>query len=264
MKLNARIKNVLILSLIIVFFISLNSSLFPKKLKNSFYLFSEPLQKVFWEAGDEVSDFLGTIFEINDLKEENDQLKLRVLELLSENIEMENLEKENLVLRQALDLGIEKEFKLEIADIVGKDIADDSILIDKGSDYGFSKDLPVITKEKVLVGRISEVYQNFSRVILLSNQESSLDVEIEGRGVEGLIKGKGSFRLSLELVPKEKEIEENDIVVSSSLSGVYPSDLLVGKVKEIEKQDPEPFQIASIDPFFNVEKTKTIFVIIDF
>ena len=264
MKINLRIQKAVILFLIIVFFIFFNRSLLPKKLKNSFYLFSEPIQKVLWETGDKISDFLGTIFEIENLKQENKQLRLTILELLGDNLRIKELEKENLVLRQALDLEIEKELKLEIADIIGKDISQDSILINRGYENGLSKDLIIITQQKILVGRICEVYENFSKVILLSNKESFLDVEIEDKEIEGLIKGKGSFKLWLELIPKEKEIEQGDIVVTSSLSGIYPQGLLVGEVKEVKKQDPEPFQTAIINPFFNIKETKTIFIIIDF
>ena len=104
----------------------------------------------------------------------------------------------------------------------------------------------------------------FREVTLLSNKESFLDVEIEDKEIDGLVKGKGSFNLWLELIPKEKEIEQGDIVVTSSLSGIYPQGLLVGEVGEIKKQDPEPFQTAIINPFFNIKETKTIFIVIDF
>ena len=54
MKINLRIQKAVILFLIIVFLIFLNRSLLPKKLKNSFYLFSQPIQKVLWETGDKI------------------------------------------------------------------------------------------------------------------------------------------------------------------------------------------------------------------
>lgn len=264
MKVNLTIKKAVILFLIIVFFIFLNRSLFANKLKNSFYLFSEPIQKVLWETGNKISDFWGTIFEIKNLKQENQELRLTILELLGDNFKIKDLEKENLILRQALDLGIEKEFKLEIANIVGKDISQDFILINKGYENGLLKDLIIITQEKILVGRIYEVYENFSKITLLSNKDSFLDIEIQDKEIQGLVKGKGSSNLWLELIPKEKEIEKEDIILTSSLSGIYPQGLLVGKVNEIKNQDTEPFQTATINPFFNIKETKTIFIIIDF
>jgi len=65
--------------------------------------------------------------------------------------------------------------------------------------------MPVITEEKVLLGRIEEVYRNFSKVMLISNKKSSFDAEVQGKDVTGLVKGRGNFNLILDLVPYEKK-----------------------------------------------------------
>lgn len=264
MKFSPKLKIGIIIFLTITLFIILNYFLIAKEIKNFFYLVSQPFQKVLWKRGDEISDFLGMVFEIKNLKKENEELKLKVLELLSENIEKKQLEKENKALREALEIGLEKEFKLEIAELIGKDISQDFILINKGQRDGVSKDLPVITQQKILVGSISEVYKNFSKVALLSNKESSLDVRVFEKQVEGVVKGKGNFRLSLEFIPKEKEISKGDLIVTTSLTRLYPQGLLVGQIKEVKKQDIEPFQTAEVLPSFQIGEAEILFIIIEF
>ena len=246
---------------------------FQKQVRNSFYLISAPIQKTFWQAGDKVSDFFETITEIKNLKKENEEIKLKIQLLTAENASLVELKKENETLRAALNLGLEKDFKLTLVQVIGKDISQDSLLINKGSKHGLSEGLPVITEQKNLVGKISEVYENFSKVMLIFNKESSFDAKIlapyrtesSGAGsaqeIYGVIKGKGNLKIFLDLVPQDKEIKQGDILVTSVLGGIFPKGLLVGEIREIKKSDLEPFQQAEISPFFDIGKLGNLFVI---
>ena len=150
-----------------------------------------------------------------------------------------------------------------ISQIIGKDISSDTILVNKGLNDGLTPGLPVITSQKILVGKISEVYKNFSKVMIISNKESSFDAEIENREAIGIAKGKGGLKLYLDFIPKEKEILEGDIVVTSALGGIFPKGLLVGQIKDIKRSDIEPFQQAEISPFFNIKELETLFILIN-
>ena len=203
------------------------------------------------------------------------ELKLKNQELLSQIVEITELKKENEALRTALELGLEKDFQLELAQVIGKDPSRDSISINKGLQDGVSKDMAVITSQKVLLGRIGEVYQGFSEVILISNKESSFDAKIVkqeiypvrnniSNGVYGIIRGKGSLEVSFELIPKEEEISPGELVVTASLGGVFPQGLLIGEIEEIKKSDIEPFQRATIKTSFNLKNLDNLFIITNF
>ena len=155
--------------LVLAIFIILSLNFFQKEVKGFFYAVSSPLQRSFWVAGNEVSDFLAGIFSAQSLKREAVYLKLQNQSLLAENVSFRELGRENETLRKALDLGLQEEFRLEIAEIIGKDIGQDSLLISVGLKDGVGEDMAVITSEKVLLGRIVEVYENFSRVELISS-----------------------------------------------------------------------------------------------
>ncbi|GAG43041.1 unnamed protein product, partial [marine sediment metagenome] len=175
-------------------------------------------------------------------KNETDNLKFENQALLSQIVTLKELENENKTLREALKIGLEKDFKLILSQIIGKDISQDFILVDKGEKDGVSEGVPVITQQKVLVGKICEVYESFSKVMLISNKKSSFDVKILDKDISGVIKGKGDFKILLDLVPRDKEIFNGDTVISSSMGGIFPSGLLVGRIKEIKKSDVDPFQ----------------------
>lgn len=270
-KKGRNLRNILLFAILaILVIVALN--FFQNPVRNFFYLISAPIQKTFWRAGDRVSDFFETISEIKNLKKENENLKLKIQSLLAENVLLKELEKENETLRVALNLGLEKQFNLTFAQVIGKDISQDSLIIDKGSDDGILKGQPVITQEKILVGKINEVYKNFSKVQLLSYKDSSFDGKISdtphqnefGTGqaeIFGLVKGNGNFKVFFDLVPKDKEIRKGDFVVTAAAGGIFPEGLLVGEVKDVKKSDIEPFQKVEISPSFDINEVDHLFIV---
>ena len=262
MRLSLKRSKILIVVFGVLFILSLN--FFQKEVRGFFYSISAPIQKTLWEGGDRVSDFFETIVEIKNLKKENESLKLKNQELLAEIVSLRELKKENQILREALEIGLQKEFKLTLAEVIGKDINQDSILINQGLREGIFEGMPVITSQKVLLGKITEVYENFSRVMLISNKESSFDVKIADTNITGIVNGKGGLNLVLDLIPKDQEIKEGALLITSNLGGIYPQNLLVGLIKEIKKSDLKPFQQAEVLPFFDLRELEKVFIILDF
>ncbi len=244
-----------------VFLIIFSLNLFNGTIKNFFYNFSYPIQNVFWQAGEKTSDFFSTIGNIDNIKKENESLLLKIQELSRNNIELKIIEKENEELRKALDIGLEKEFELITADIGGKQGLEDSLLINKGFKDGISEGMPVITSQKVLVGKIEKAYENFSIIQLLSDKKTSLSAGIFERDIDGIIRGLGASRIVFDLIPMDSKIEQGDNVLSTGLEGVFPKNLLIGEVKSIEKDNTAPYQKAEIKSAFNVKETKTVFII---
>lgn len=262
MKFSSKKTKILIIILGISLILSLN--FFQKEVKSFFYLISSPIQKSLWRAGDRTSDFFETIAKIKNLKKENEELKLKIQELLSKNSSLKELKKENEILREALGIGLQEEFQLTFAEVTSKDVSQDSILINRGLKDRISEGMPVITQQKALVGKISEVYENFSRIILISNKESSFDAKVADSDIPVLIKGKGSLKILLDFVPQDKNIEEGNLIITTSLGGIYPKGLLIGLITEVKKGDIKPFQQAEVSPFFNISNLENLFIITNF
>ncbi len=268
MKISSKKKKILIWVFIGILVIVL-LNFFQKETRSFFYSISSPVQKVLFEAGSKTSDFLESIIRAGDLKNETNGFKLKNQELLSQVVALEDLKKENKILREALEIELQKDFKLVLSQIVGKDISQDFILINKGSKDDIFEGMPAVTQQRVLVGKISEVYENFSKVMLISNKDSSFNAKISASGKEednisGVVRGKGNSKVLFDLVPREDDIFEGDVVVTSALGRTFPKGLLVGKIKTIKKIDVEQFQQAEIEPFFDISDTENIFIILDF
>jgi rod shape-determining protein MreC len=259
-KTKVAIGGIILFSLLLAF----NLNPIKKEVKNFFYFISHPFQEILWQWGKKISNFFETISAIERTKKENQDLKNQLHLLMAEKISLEELRKENEILREALGLGLQKEFKLKIAKVIAKEIGQDFILINQGASDGISLNAPVITPGKVLVGRISEVSKNFSKVQLISDKESTFDAKIAETEIPGVIKGKGNLKLFLDLVPPEKEVKEGELVVTTSLGGIYPAGLLVGKIGKIKKSDLSYFPEIEVLPLFDFKEIEFLFIIINF
>ncbi|WP_456386629.1 rod shape-determining protein MreC [Profundibacter sp.] len=81
-----------------------------------------------------------------------------------------------------------------------------------------------------LVGRISGVGKNTSRVILLTDSNSRIPVTIQPSGQRALLVGDNSSRPPVEFLEKPEQVRPGDRVVTSGDGGVFPAGLLVGQV----------------------------------
>jgi rod shape-determining protein MreC len=262
MKLKVKKNKVLLIALILLIIFSLN--FFQENVKGFFYSISSPIQVWFWQAGDSIADFFSIIPKALVLEKENEKLNMQNLELLAEINSLKEIKEENFFLRDALMVGLEKDFRMEVAGIISKDIGQDSIIINKGSKDGLSKDMPVISGQKAVIGRIEEVYDNRSRILLISNKNSFFEAKISETETTGLLRGNGDGKALLDLLPKNENIKQGDLIVSSALSGLFPSGLLVGWVEEVEKGDADLFQKAKVSLFSRINNLEQVFIILDF
>lgn len=220
-------RKIIILFLLLILFFILN--LF--NVKELFYSLGENIQSSLWETDDDC------------ILIENQEL----LSLIAKN---EELKDENEFLRRSLGLKNYSEMDLISGRIISKDYMTDSILINVGENDGVRVGFPVVITDNILIGKISEVYNNYSRANLLSLKDNSTDVTVNG--AVALAKGKGKEIITLEMFPWDKELNEGDIILTSSLGGNYPAGLVVGKVKNHQKIDNEPFQISEIEKGYNL------------
>src|SRR4030066_39072 len=118
MKRRQNMKLIILLVLLVAVFVVFNLTGFSKNIKDFFYSISAPFQKAFRGLGDNVSDFFGRMTEKEVSNEELNELNLKNQELLAELAGLQELKKENEFLRKALDVGLEKEFQLELVQVI--------------------------------------------------------------------------------------------------------------------------------------------------
>jgi len=82
--------------------------------------------------------------------------------------------------------------------------------------------------------------------------------------VYGAVKGSGNLSVYLDLVNSNSKLNENDVLVTSGLEGIFPKDLLVGKITSVSQNDLKPFQTAKVQPFYDVQNIDHLLVITNY
>ncbi|WP_171175919.1 rod shape-determining protein MreC [Ruegeria sp. HKCCD8929] len=85
-----------------------------------------------------------------------------------------------------------------------------------------------------VVGRISGVGQNTSRVILLTDASSAIPATIQPSGQTALVAGDNTAAPAIDFLENRELVRPGDRVITSGDGGVFPAGLLIGQVA----QDP--------------------------
>jgi rod shape-determining protein MreC len=84
-----------------------------------------------------------------------------------------------------------------------------------------------------MVGRVQDVGERVSRIMLLTDINSRLPVLIERTRDQAVLAGNNSDQPDVNYLPRDADIKVGDHVVTSGIGGAFPPGLPVGEVAEI-------------------------------
>jgi len=84
-----------------------------------------------------------------------------------------------------------------------------------------------------MVGRVQDVGDRVSRVMLLTDINSRLPILIERTRDQAVLAGNNSDQPDVNYLPRDADIKVGDRVVTSGIGGAFPAGLPVGEVAEI-------------------------------
>lgn len=234
-----------------------------KGLGNFVYKIFSPLERFFLNIENGISGFFQIMISIKDLNRENITFRENNIKLEAEIAALEEIQRENDVLRQALKISESGQTIKESALVVGKDIQgiQDWILINKGSKHGILKGMTVVSPENALVGRVDEVGEGFSKVMLIIHKNSVVAGVIENNRTEGLIKNSDKGGLFMDFIPKTEKLETGEKVITSGIDNLYPKGILIGKIENIDSSDNQIFQKIIITPSVNFSKLEQVLIL---
>jgi rod shape-determining protein MreC len=137
------------------------------------------------------------------------------------------------------------------------------IIIDRGSDDGLRKGMPVITQQG-MVGSVAAVTAGAARVQLINDPGSSINAILQQSGVEGVVNGKITGEIELDMVSKNATIQPGELVLTSGLGGKYPANIVIGQVVTIRSEAFSLFQSASVQPAVDFSQLEIVLIITNF
>jgi rod shape-determining protein MreC len=193
--------------------------------------------------------------ENEQLRKENDELKMQVNQLQSKASEADRL---------ALLLNFHKSH--ENVPMLGARViatsagtASATIVLDRGSKDHIKKNMGVITPEGV-VGKVVEVYENTSEVLLLTDKDSGVGAMLGTSRKQSPVGGAGEPLLVMKYVANDDVVNVGERVVTSGMDKIFPRDLPIGTITEIKPGNP--FKSIRIRPSADLERLEEVIVLL--
>jgi rod shape-determining protein MreC len=200
------------------------------------------------------------------LREQNQSLQNQVSQLQTEVIELEQRLGEAQVLYALLDFAREQPQNTYVAAaVIGRDPNPFMryIFIDRGSDSGVLAGMPVVTAQG-LIGRVDAVTAQASRVVLITDPASIINVTLQSLKTDAQLVGSLTGELTLEMVPSDVKLQPGELVLTSGLGGDYPADVLIGQVVSVRKLETDLFQTATVQSAVDFNNLQAVLVITNF
>lgn len=199
----------------------------------------------------------------NELLKENEALKKEQLLFQVRMQKMNTLELENQRLRKLLGTPRKTSERVLIAEIfsVDQDPYKRLITINKDHNDGAYIGQAIIDANGIM-GQIIHVEAHTSTVMLISDANHAVPIQINRTGLRGTVFGTGdSSILELRFIPHNADIKVGDVVTSSGLGGRFPPNYPVGSISKIERPAGETFASIEITPAAKLDQSREVLML---
>ena len=221
-------------------------------------------------VGSTFSGTIGAIQELSNLRKDYADLqkKLDQFEIIQRDAAQIKLENDHL--REQLGFSDTILYKKVPARIIGKDSDNlfSAFVVNKGSKQGINRNMIVIAYQsgmQALVGKIVQVGYAQSLMMPIYDSNSYVSARFSVARYEGLVAGQGNpdRPLLMRYVKKRarEEIKYGDQVLTSGLGGIYPPDLLIGRVARIVNRDYETSIDVELESSVDFSRLEYVFAV---
>lgn len=198
-----------------------------------------------------------------ELQRRIDALEMEVAHLRAQLLPLADLQIENDHLRRALQTAERLELRPIAAELASIDLDPFAhrVMIRRGRLHGVEPGLPVIDDQGVL-GQVDRVYTAHASLILISDPDHALPVQILPAGERTIAYGSGSLdRLRLTDLPMNTEISAGNLVVTSGIGGRFPPGLPVARIVSVERPTGQPFASAEAVPLARMDRNRIVLLL---
>lgn len=205
----------------------------------------------------------GSFSDRAQLRAENQKLaqELRVARVTL--LRFDSLNEENRRLRaiRTASQGIAE--RTLIAEIINVDVDPfrHRVRINKGSADGVFKGQAVLDAFGI-VGQVTRVDRWTSEIILISDNEHAIPVQVNRNGIRSIAVGVGDIhRLNLPFLTIESDVKPDDLLVSSGLDGIFPAGYPVARILKVERNPAETFAVVEARPMAQLDRAREVLLL---
>ncbi len=227
-----------------------------------------PISRVVADGGAAAGRALGVITEIDRLRADNARLRTDNDRLALHNV---LLREQAVAAGQAAKLDAAARglpFESVPAQVIARDPSGvrNAIVLSVGRDHGV-KTGHIVVGDTGVVGRISEVGTNFSKVLLLTDSGSTVSALAQGSRASGIVRGQYGDTLLMDWVLQSDPVKVGDVVITAGLAlgaelrSYYPKGLVIGAVTAVEKSENAAYQRAVVAPAVDLRHLESALVV---
>ena len=194
---------------------------------------------------------------------ENAQLREENLKLRADLQKYENLQAENIRLRNLLDASYKVGDRVLIAELSAVDLDPykQQVVINKGTASGAYAGQAVLDADAVM-GQIVQVTPFSSTVLLITDPSHSIPVQVLRSGLRTIAVGSGRVNeLDLPYLPTNSDIREGDLLVTSGLGGKFPSGYPVARVTAVNRSPGNAFAEITAEPAAHLDRSREVLLV---
>jgi rod shape-determining protein MreC len=231
-----------------------------------------PIQGAVDDLAEGVSGVFQSISDIDRLHTDNTALRRENERLVAENQRLLETQRENELLTGVLQLRNGFAYKTAAAEVIARESSEFRrlVTISKGEDAEIEEGDVVIAEGGALAGRVVEVGPNFAKVVLITDQTSTVIGQVQSSGATGEVIGQLGGALIMANIDSTEKIELGDEVVTAGIElagGIrspYPKGLLLGQVADVRRDANSVVQTAYLQPPADLEKLEYVLVVLDY
>lgn len=198
-----------------------------------------------------LSSLSGKLKDIKNLIKENLALREENIKLLAKLSAYVELEEDNLFLREVLKLPPRVTKQSIDSNVFGLNFTPEghTLLLNKGLKDTVSEEDVVISGSGVLIGQVAEVFNSYSRILVITDPDFKIMVRTAARQISAMARGGLDDGVYLDFVYQNNEIAEEDLIITSG-NDLFPAGLVVGRVKSLGPNDGNLFKKIRVEPMF--------------
>jgi rod shape-determining protein MreC len=192
-----------------------------------------------------------------------DQLRNQLREQQLIALRYAALEKENATLRGLNVLLPDVIERRLVGEVISVELSNlrQRLVVNRGGTHGVYKSQPVLNGDGV-IGQVFRVGPFSAEVILITDAEHALPVQVVRSGVRTIALGTGrSTSLQLPYVPQNYDVKVGDVLVTSGLGRVFPFGLPVARVTKVERDPAQPLAQIHAVPLAGIENDREVLFI---
>jgi rod shape-determining protein MreC len=136
------------------------------------------------------------------------------------------------------------------------------VLINRGSNNGVFKAQAVLGDEG-LIGQTTHVGPWSAEVILITDPEHAIPVEIERTGLRTIAVGTDNDKgeLSLPYLPGNADVKDGDLLLTSGMGGVFPQGYPVARITDVQREAVQPLAQVRAAPLAHINRDREVMLV---